>query len=63
MRLETTLVGEREHLVVHTCRVTYPKNLDAPVHQLLGDPIDGHIALRADQDLILAVQRLIDGLD
>ena len=63
MRLETALVGEREHLVVYPCRITYPEYLDASVYQLFGNPIDSHIALRADQNLVFAVQCLIDGLD
>ena len=31
------------------------------VHQLLGNPVDGRVALCTDQDLIFAVQGLVDG--
>ena len=63
MGLEAPLVGEREHLVVHTGRIADAEDVQAAVDQLLGNPVDGHVALGAYQHLRLAAQRLVDGFD
>ena len=63
MGLEAPLVGEGEHLVVDTGGIADAQDIDAAVHQFLGDPVDGHIALGADQHLILATEGFVDSLD
>ena len=63
MGLKLTLVGERQHLIVDTRGVAYAKDRDAAVDKLLGNPVDSHIALCADHDLILTPQALDNGLD
>ena len=35
VRLEASLIGERQHLVVDTGRVTDTQDIDTPVHQFL----------------------------
>ena len=62
MGLEAPLVGEGEHFVVHTRGVAYAQHVQPAVNELLADPVDGHVALCADEDLRLAAQRLVDGL-
>ena len=63
MGLEAALIGEAEHLVIDACGIADAQHVDAAVDELLADPVDGHIALRANQHLTLAHQRLVDGLD
>ena len=62
MALEAPLVGEREHLVVHTRRIAYAQHVDAAVGELFANPVYGHVALRAHHHLTLTHQRLVDGL-
>ena len=61
MPLEAAFVGEGEHLVVHAGGVADTQHVDAPVHQLLRNPVDSGVALGADQHLRFAVQGLVDG--
>ena len=63
VRLEAALIGEGEHLVVDAGGIAYAQHVDATVHELLGNPVDRHIALRAHQHLALAAQHFIDGLN
>ncbi len=63
MGLEATLVGERQHLVIHACGVADSQYGDTAVHKLFGYPVNGHVRLRTHQYLVLAAQRLVDGLD
>ena len=62
MALETAFVGEGEHLVVHTGGIADAEDGDAPIHQFLGDPIDGRVALGAHQHLGLPMEGLVDRL-
>ena len=63
MVFEPTFVGERQHLVVYPCRVADAQHVDTSVHQFLGNPVHGHVALRTYQHLRFPVQCLVDGLD
>ena len=62
MSLEAPLVGEAEHLVVHTGGVADAQHIESAVDELFRYPVDGHIALCTHQHLVLAAQRLVDGL-
>ena len=62
MSLKTTLVGKREHLVVHTRRITYSQHIDATINEFLRYPVNGHIALCTHQHLVFTSQCLIDSL-
>ena len=61
VRLEAPFVAEREHLVVHACGVAYAQHVHAAVYELLRNPVDSHVALRAYHHLTLSAQRLVDG--
>lgn len=61
--LEAPLVGEGQHLVGHPHGVPYAEHAQPPVRKLLGYPVDGGVALGADQHLRLAAEGLVDGLD
>ena len=61
MRLEATLIGERQHLVVDTGRITDTQDVDASVNEFLRDPVDSHITLCTYQHLTLTHQCLTDG--
>ena len=63
MRLETTLVSEGEHLIVDARGIADAQDVDAPVDEFLGYPVDGHVALGADQYLVFAAECLVDSLD
>ena len=56
-------VGETQHLVVDARGVADAQDGYAAIHQFLADPVDGGVALGAHQDLGLAHERLVDGLD
>ena len=58
VRLETALVGEGKHLVVHLCRIAYAQHIDATVDELFRYPVDSHVALCTDKYLVLALQCL-----
>ena len=60
MGLETPLIGEAQHLIVHPSGVSDPQNVDTPIHKFLTNPVYSHITLRANEHLTLAHQRLID---
>ena len=62
MALKTTLIGEGEHLVVHSGGIPDAQDGDASIYQLLGDPIDSRVALGAHQHLRLSMQGLVDRL-
>ena len=61
--LKAPLVGEGEHLIVDAGRVADAENVDATVDKFFRDPVDGHVALGADQDLVFAAEGFVDGLD
>ena len=61
--LEASLIGEGEHLIVDAGGIADAEDVDAAVDEFLGDPVDGHVALGADKDLVLAAESLVDGLD
>ena len=61
MRLKAPLIGERQHLVVYPAGIPDAQYTHAPVDQLLTDPVDGHVALCADQHLIFPVEGFING--
>ena len=63
MRLEAPLVGEGEHLIVDARGIADAQDVDAPVDEFLGYPVDGHVALGADQYLVFAAECLVDSLD
>ena len=63
VRLKAALIGEPQHLVVDARGISHSQHLHAAVHQALANPVDRHVALSAHQHLVLAPQRLIDGLD
>ena len=63
MTLETSFVGEREHLIIHSRRIAYTQHVDATIDEFLGDPVDRHITLSTYQHLVLATQCLIDSLN
>ena len=60
---KAALVSERQHLVVNLGGVAYAQHVDAAVDELFANPVDSHVALRADEHLVLAAQRLVYGLD
>ena len=62
MGLEAPLVGKRQHLVVHARGITYSQYGHPAVHQLLANPVHGHIRLCTHQHLGFPSQRLVDGL-
>ena len=62
MCLEAPLIGERQHLVVDPCGVAYAQDRDATVNELLGNPVNRHVALGTHQHLTLPLQRLVNGL-
>ena len=61
MTLEAALVGEAQHLVVHTGRVSDTEHVDASIHQFFGNPVHRHIALCTHQHLTLSHQGFVDG--
>ena len=61
MTLETALVGEAQHLVVHTGRVSDTEHVDASIHQFFRNPVHRHIALCTHQHLTLSHQGFVDG--
>ena len=61
MTLEAALVGEAQHLVVHTGRVSYSEHVDASIHQFFRNPIHRHVALCTHQHLALPHQGFVDG--
>ena len=61
MSLETTFVGEAQHLVRDACGIAYTQHTYAAVHQLLRNPVHSHVRLGAYQHLILASQGLVYG--
>ena len=63
MRLETTLVGEGQHLIVYPRGIAYAEHVQATVYKFLRNPVDSHVTLRTDQHLVLATQRLVDSLN
>ena len=63
VRLEAAFVGEGQHLVVDARGVADAQDGEAAVDEALRYPVDGGVALRADQHLGFAVEGLVDGLD
>ena len=63
MRLKPSFVGEGEHLIIYSRRITYTQHVDATVDEFLGYPVDSHITLSTYQHLVLATQCLIDSLN
>ena len=61
--LETSFVGVGEHAVGDADGVADTQHAYPSVGQLLGNPINGHVTLGADEHLHLAPQRFIDCLD
>ena len=61
--LKAPLVSEGEHLIVDAGRVADAEDVDATVDEFFRDPVDGHVALGADQDLVFAAEGFVDGLD
>ena len=61
MRLEATLIGKAEHLVVHPRRIADAQHVDTSIHEFLRNPIHRHVALCTYQHLALSHQRLVDG--
>ena len=59
---EPPFVSERQHLVVHLHGVAYAQHVDAAVNEPFANPVNRHVALRAHKHLVLAAQRLVDGL-
>ncbi len=60
---ETPFVAMIQHLVGDAQRVAYPQHRNAAFDELLGNPVDRHVALGTDQHLALAPEHLVDGLD
>ena len=63
MGLKAPFVGERQHLVVDTCRIAYAQHGNATVDEFLRNPVDRHVALSAHQHLALTAQRLVYSLN
>ena len=61
MTLETALVGEAQHLVVHTGRVSDTEHIHTSIHQFFRNPIHRHVALCTHQHLSLSHQGFVDG--
>ena len=61
--LKAPLVGEGEHLIVDAGGVADAEDVDTAVDEFFRDPIDGHVALGTDQDLVFAAEGFVDGLD
>ena len=61
--LKAPLVGEGEHLIVDAGGVADAEDVDTTVDEFFRDPVDGHVALGTDQDLVFAAEGLVDGLD
>ena len=63
MTLKLALVGEREHLVVHSRGVANAKDGHTMIHEFFANPIDRHVALSAHEHLCFTMQRLVDGFN
>ena len=59
----TAFVAAVKHLVTYAHGIANTKHLDAAVHELFANPINCHIAGGCNQDLILTLKGLDDGLD
>ena len=60
---KAVFIGEAQHLVVDARGIADAQDGDAAVHQFLANPVHGSVALGTHEDLCLAHQRLVDGLD
>ena len=58
---EASLVGEAEHLVIDAGWIADAEHVEPAVDKLFRYPVDGHVALGADEHLTLPSQCLIDG--
>ena len=63
MRLKPPFVCKRQHLVIHTGRISNAQHINSSVNQFLGYPIHRHITLCAHEHLVLPAQCLENGLD
>ena len=61
MILKAAFVGEREHFIINTRRITNAEHRNTPVHQFLTNPVHSRITLGADQHLRFAVKRFVNG--
>ena len=63
MVFKFALIGEGQHLVVHTCRISDAENRDAMIDQFFANPIDCHIALGTHHHLCFSMERFVDGFN
>ena len=60
MRLKPTLVSKRKHFIVYPTGITYTQYTNSSVYQFFTDPVDSHITLCTNQNLIFTMQRFVN---
>ena len=63
MSSEPSFIGMLKHGVSNAAWIANTQDADSTIDQELTNPVDRHVALRADQDLTFTPKRLANRLD